>query len=332
MSGVRIGYHCSHEQLPPSALLRHVIHAEAAGFASSSSSDHLMPWSEQQGHAGHVWSFLGAAMQATSLPMGCVTTPGWRYHPAILAQAMATLAELYPQRLFVCFGSGEAVNERVVGRGWPAKPARQAVLRESVGIIRALLAGETVDHVGEHVVVEHAKLYTRPATAPLLIGAALTPETARFVGGFCDGVITVNQSPEQLRRLLDAFREGGGEGKPAYLQVHLAWGRSDDEARHEAFERWRTVSVGGAVLAELSRVDHFESAARFVRPEDMDGNVRISADLQRHIAWLQQDIALGFEQVFLHAVGADQTAFIDAFGDVVLPALRHDLRLPVGGS
>lgn len=317
-----IGYHASHEQSPPSALLQHVRHAEEVGFQASSSSDHLKPWTEAQGHSGFVWSFLGAALQATSLPMGCVTTPGWRYHPAILAQAMATLSEMFPERLFVCLGSGEALNERVVGRGWPPKHERNQVLQECVAIIRALLAGETVNHKGDHVVVEQAKIYSRPKIAPLLIGAALTPETARFVGGFCDGMITVNQPKQALQKMIHAFRDGGGGDKPCFLQVHAAWGKTDDDARREAWEQWRAVSTGSAVLSELAMPDQIDGAAKNVRLEDMDMPVRISADLGRHAAWLQEDIALGFERIFVHPVGRDQRGFLDAFGRSVLPALR----------
>ncbi len=168
-----IGLHCSHEQIPPSRLLEHAREAEAAGFGAAMSSDHFSPWSERQGESGFSFAFLGAAMEATSLPWGMVCAPGQRYHPAIVAQAIATLAELAPGRLWVALGTGEASNEHITGEPWPPKRVRTARLRECVDVIRALLAGEVVDHEGL-VRVDRAKLWTLPAEPPALVGAAVS--------------------------------------------------------------------------------------------------------------------------------------------------------------
>src|SRR5918997_4266599 len=157
-----IGLHCSHEQIPPSRLLMHVREAEAAGFGAAMSSDHFSPWSERQGESGFAWSWLGAAMEATRLPFGVVNAPGQRYHPAIVAQAAATLCELFPGRFWMALGTGEASNEHITGDRWPAKAERRARLGEAVAVIRALLAGETVSHDGL-VKVDRAKLWTLPA-------------------------------------------------------------------------------------------------------------------------------------------------------------------------
>src|ERR671917_1574895 len=143
-----VGLHCSHEQIPPSRLLEHAKHAEAAGFGAIMSSDHFSPWSERQGESGFAWSWLGAALASTSLPFRVVNAPGQRYHPAIVAQAMATLAEMFPGRLWVCLGTGEASNEHITGARWPPKPERNARLAECVEVIRAMLAGEEVTHHG----------------------------------------------------------------------------------------------------------------------------------------------------------------------------------------
>src|SRR5215207_4775745 len=190
MSDVQIGYHASHEQFPPSELLEHVVSAEAAGFDAAMCSDHFAPWSADQGHSGFAWSWLGAALARTRLSFGTVCAPGQRYHPAIIAQAAATLAEMFPERFWVSLGSGEAVNESITGAVWPSANERDARLLESVEVMRALFRGETVDHHGL-VTVQEAKLWTRPATPPLLFGAALAPETARWIAGWADGMITI---------------------------------------------------------------------------------------------------------------------------------------------
>jgi probable non-F420 flavinoid oxidoreductase len=317
---VKIAYHSSHEQFKPSALLQYVQMAEQAGFTAASSSDHFYPWSERQGESGFSWAWLGAAMQATSLPFGVVCTPGYRYHPAIVAQAVATLAEMFPQRFWVALGSGEALNERITGEHWPPKAERNARLKECADIIRALWAGETVTHYGR-VCVEHAKLYTRPEKPPLMIGAAVTSETAEWVGSWADGLITVSRPPEKLRQVVEAFHRGGGEGKPMYLKVQLSYANNEEEARAGAYEQWRTNIFKSAVLSELSTPQQFDAAAQFVKPEELDCAVRISAEPQQHIEWLQQDIELGFSQIILHNVNRQQQQFIEVFGEKVLPAL-----------
>jgi coenzyme F420-dependent glucose-6-phosphate dehydrogenase len=319
---VLCAYHASHEQFAPSALVRYARLAEQAGFTAVSSSEHLQPWSPRQGQSGFAWAWLGAAMQATALPFSVVCAPGLRYHPMILAQAAATLAELFPGRFQVALGSGEALNERVLGEPWPSKPERHARLRECVDLIRALWAGETVTHHG-HVHILEGKLYTRPAVPPHIFGAAVTAETARWVGGWADGLLTVGGPPEAVRQRLDAFHAGGGAGKPVTLQVALSYARDEAEAHQGASEQWRTNVFPSHVLAELWTPEQFEAVARYVRAEDLEASVRISADPQRHLAWLQQDVALGVSQINLHNVHRAQEAFIDVFGAHVLPALQE---------
>jgi probable non-F420 flavinoid oxidoreductase len=315
-----IGLHCSHEQIPPSRLLTHVREAEAAGFGAGMSSDHFSPWSERQGESGFAWSFLGAALQATALPFGVVNAPGQRYHPAIVAQAAATLAELFPGRLWVALGSGEASNEHITGEGWPTKATRNARLRECVDVIRALFAGEVVDHDGL-VRVDRARLWTLPAELPSLIGAAVSADTARWCGGWADGLVTVNQPREALERVVAAFREGGGEGRPLYLQIHLSWAETEEKALRIAHDQWRTNVFRPPLVWDLATVEQFDLAAEHVRPEDVRKSVLVSADLGQHLAWLREFAELGFEQIHLHHVGQDLRAFIDAFGERVVPEL-----------
>lgn len=317
-----LGFHASHEQIPPSGLLDAVIRAEQAGFDAAMCSDHFSPWSERQGESGYAWSWLGAALQATSLSFGVVTAPGQRYHPAITAQAIATLGELFPGRFWAALGSGEASNEHITGDRWPDKPTRDARLVECAGVIRRLLGGEEVTHHGL-VTVDRARLWTRPATPPKLIGAAVSAGTARTVGGWADGLITIRQPIDTLRAVLDAFREGGGEGKPAYVQVHVSYAATDDEALAIAHDQWRSNVFAGAIAWDLERVEQFDEIATKVRPDDMDDHVAISSDPARHVGWLSEILELdGVDGVYLHHVGQQQDEFIDTFGADVLPKLR----------
>jgi probable non-F420 flavinoid oxidoreductase len=315
-----IGYHASHEQHRPSALLALAARAEAAGFGAVSSSDHLTPWSRDQGESGFAWSWLGAAMHGTTVPFGVVNAPGQRYHPVVIAQAIATLGEMFPGRLTVALGSGEASNEHVTGDPWPAKPERNARLRECVDVIRALLRGEEVSADG-HVRVDRARLWTLPSRPVPLIGAALSVETARWCGGWADGLITVHMPPDRLRPILDAFREGGGEGKPIRVQVKVAWAPTEDEALAGAHEQWRTNVFPSPLMADLETVEQFELAAAHVRPDDVRGSVLVSSDAKQHAAWLQEVIDLGVDEVDIHQVPREQEAFIDTFATDVLPEL-----------
>ena len=313
-----IGYHASHEQHPPSALLAAARAAAEAGFGAVSSSDHLSPWSRAQGESGFAWSWLGAAMQLVDLPFGVVNAPGQRYHPAIIAQAIATLAEMYPDRLWVALGSGEASNEHVTAEPWPPKSVRNERLVECVGVIRDLLRGDEVSLDG-HVRVDRARLWTLPASPPQLIGAALSEETAAWCGAWADGLITVHAPPERLRRVIEAFRAGGGEGKPVRVQVKVAWAPTEDEALAGAHDQWRTNVFDPVLMADLETVDQFEAAAVHVRPHDVRAGVLVSADPKQHAAWLHETLDLGVDELYLHQVPREQRRFIDVFGAEVLP-------------
>lgn len=319
---MRIGYHAAHEQYPPSELLRLVRMAEEAGFDSVQCSDHFRPWSERQGHSGHAWSWLGAALQATSLPFGVVAAPGYRQHPLIVAQAAATLAEMFPGRFWLAVGSGERFNEIAAGVDWPRKAERNARLLEAANIMRALWAGQTVTREG-FFAVEEARLYSLPERPPLLAGAAITPETAEWLGGWADALITVWKPKDQLQQVVDAFRLGGGAGKPMFLKAQVSYAQSEEEALQGAWEQWRTNVFESGVLAELRLPEQFEAAAQFVRPEDMHDYVRISADPERHVEWLREYVEMGFAEVIVHNVNREQERYIRDFGARVLPALRR---------
>jgi coenzyme F420-dependent glucose-6-phosphate dehydrogenase len=316
-----IGYHASHEQFSPSDLLQYVQAAERAGFEAAMCSDHFHPWTPEQGNSGFAWAWLGAALQATGLSFGTVSAPGYRYHPAVLAQAAATLSFMYPGRFWLAVGSGEALNEGITGGRWPAKDERNARLRESVDVMRALWAGETVTHRGL-VTVENARLYTTPPNPPRVFAAAITPATARWAAPWADGLITIAQEPDKLREVIDAFREGGGEAKPMALQVHVCHADTLDEARRLVMEQWSATFFESPVLAELRLPSQFSAAAELVSPAKADEHVRLSTDAEQHVEWLGRDIEMGFERIYLHHVGPDQHRFIETFGEKVLPAVR----------
>lgn len=316
-----LGYHASHEQFAPSALLDYVRQAEAAGFDCAKSSDHFHPWSEKQGQSGFAWSWLGAAMQATSLPFGMISAPGYRYHPAILAQAAATIGEMFPGRLWLALGSGETLNEAITGLTWPDKAERNARLAECVEVIRALLAGETVTHRGRVTVIE-ARLYTRSAAPVPLYGAAVTPETAAFVGGWADGLLTTGTDVETLRRVIEAFRSHGGAGKPVHLQHGLSWAPTEAEAVANALDQWAPLAAGGDVSWNLSQPADFDMVGRLTTEEAIRNCVAVSADLGRHKQWLGDLMELDVAAIHLHCVGRNQAEFIDAFGADVLPHLK----------
>lgn len=320
---MKIGYHASHEQFPPSELLQYVIHAERAGFDAAMCSEHLFPWSEAQGHSGFAFSWLGAAMQATSLSFGLVTAPGYRYHPTVTAQALATLQEMFPGRAWVALGSGEALNEHVTGERWPSKDERNERLRECAEIIRRLWRGEWVTHRG-HVTVLEAHLWSLPAEPPRMVAAAITAETAAWAAGWADALITVTRERDEMWRVIDAFRSNGGKEKPVLLQVKVSWDESETAALEGAREQWGTNVFPSSVAADLPLPHQFEVLAGTVSDGQLHSAIRIGTDLDEHYEQLRQDLEMGINEIYIHNVSRNQSGFIDAFGTGVLPRLREE--------
>jgi probable non-F420 flavinoid oxidoreductase len=315
----RFAWHASHEQAPPDALLAAAQHAEQVGFDAAMSSDHFSPWSERQGQSAFAWSWLGAALQGTSLPFGVVNSPGQRYHPAIIAQAIGTLGAMFPGRFWAALGTGEASNEHITGAAWPPKDVRNARLRECVDVIRALLAGEEVSHDGL-VTVDRARIWTLPEQQPALIAPAVTAATAARHAEWADGLVTINQPHETLRELVDAYRDAGGQGTLA-IQVHVSWDPDPDRAVAIAHDQRRSNVFPPPLCWDLDTTRAFDQASAHVGPEAVGEVVRISSDLAQHAAWIAEYVELGFDQVYLHHVPQEQTAFLDAFGEHVLPQL-----------
>lgn len=316
----RVGFHASHEQISPRQLLRDVQHAERAGFEMAMCSDHFAPWSTRHGHSGYAWAWLGAALATTDLAIGCVSAPGQRYHPAVHAQRIGTLGQMFPGRFWVALGSGEASNEHITGKRWPDKEQRTRRLEECVEVIGRMLDGEEVTHRGL-VTVDRAKLWDVPDPRPLLVGPAVSVASAARVAAWADGLVTLNQPVDVLRDLLAAYRDAGGRGRAA-LQVHLSWAPTEDEAEAIAHDQWRSNVFGAPVSWDTELPEAFDLMAEHVPPGVVRDHVRVSADLGRHLEWLAEYADLGFDDLYLHFVGQDQGRFIDAFSEHVLPALR----------
>lgn len=319
----RFTYHASQEQFTPSDLLSLVERAEQAGFDGAFTSDHAHPWSESQGQSGFAWSWLGAAMaRTTRLTFGAITVPGgWRYSPAVLAQAVGTLGQMFPGRLpWIALGSGQFLNEHITGEAWPDKATRNARLQEGALIMRALLVGETVTHRGA-VTVADAKIWSRPIEPTRLMGAATTPETSAWLADWADGLLTVNPDLAKLTAIVDAFRDRAGN-KPVHLKVDIAWAPTVQEARHEAHAQWRFNALGGAVNWDIRTPADFDCATRFIRPDDMDRCVLIVSDPAALADFLAARIALGVDSINIHNVGCNQDAFLDMAAETLIPALR----------
>lgn len=316
-----IAYHASHEQFSPTDLLGWAILAEQCGFTAIHCSDHFHSWSTTQQHSGYAFTWLGAAMQSTRLPFGFVCAPGQRYHPAIIAQAIATLGYMFPDRLWVSLGSGENINEHITGDNWPDKKFRNERLRECGTIIRALLGGKEVSYEG-HVRVDRAKLNTRPNKPIPIFGAAVSVETAGWVGKWADGLITISRPYNELKEVVTAFRKNGGEGKPMFLKVQLSYATSEELALVNAYEQWRNNLLDPILLSDIATIEEFDALGSSVSFEDIPKKIRVSSNWQDQLQWLEQDLSLGFEHLILHNVNIYQEEFIRDFGKFVVPRLK----------
>ena len=323
----KIGYAASLEQFHPNDLLDWCAQAEGAGFSAGFMvSEHFHPWTPQQGQSAFAWAFMGALGLRTSLPFGTgVTCPGFRYHPAVVAHAAATLGAMYPGRFWLGLGAGEALNEHVVGGYWPEVGTRSTMLFESIEIISKLFGGEVVRHHGKYFTVESAKLYTRPEVPVPIYVATAGPVNARRTGRLCDGMITVGAADEKVKLLWMACDEGceiAGKPKvPKLLQLHVSWAPTEEEALRNAMVEWPN---GGMPFPkqDIKNPEDFAAMAKLVRPEDFKNRVLISSDLSKHTEHVQHYLDMGFDEIHLHNVGRNQAEFIEAFGREVLPNLR----------
>jgi coenzyme F420-dependent glucose-6-phosphate dehydrogenase len=316
---IKFGYKLSSEEHPPQDLVRWAQLAEETGFSFAAISDHFHPWTSAQGHSPFVWSVIGAISQATSeleIVTG-VTCPTVRVHPAIIAQAAATSAVLLPNRFVLGLGSGENLNEHILGDRWPEPSVRLEMLQEAIEVIRKLWEGERTSHHGRYYTVEGAQLYDVPDTPPPIAIAGSGPKSLRVAGELGDAFIGLAPDPE----LLKGFDAAGGAGKPRYAEVNVCWASNEDDARRTVYEKWSVAGITGQLMQELAMPAHFEQAAEMVDEHDVVADIPHGPDPDRHIEGIRAFIDAGYDHVWIHQIGPDQAGFFDFYKDNVLPKL-----------
>jgi G6PDH family F420-dependent oxidoreductase len=330
-SNPHIGYAAMLERFHPTEILELAELAETHGFTGVMAADHFQPWVPAQGQASFVWNVLSALGQLTKGDLGTgVTAPTFRSHPALTAQASATLAAMYPGRHWLGVGSGEALNEHVVGQYWPEAPERINRMFEAVEIIKKLfasgLAGKDVRHDGQYYKLESTRLWTMPAVAPEILVAASGPVAAKRAGRTVDGLITEAAPVDKIAPLLQRFAEGAREAgrdpstMTRVLRLHLSWAPTDEEAMRNALTEWPN---GGMRFgkSDIRSPFELEQLARMVRPEDFEGRMVVSSDTDAHRKHIQQFLDLGFDRIYLHNAGRNQREWLEVFGGDVLPKL-----------
>jgi G6PDH family F420-dependent oxidoreductase len=312
------GYTLSSEEHGPRDLVDNARRAEEAGFDFLSLSDHFHPWVSAQGHSPFAWSVLGAIAAVTErVEVGVgVTCPTIRIHPAVIAHATATTALLFEGRFFFGVGTGEALNEHVLGDRWPRPELRRTMLEEAVDIIRALWKGETVDHHGPHYEVENARLFDPPEDPPPIIVSGFGEEAVRLAARIGDGYW--GHSPE--REVIDQYEKEGGTG-PRYAQLNLCWAEDAGAARKTVHEIWPNGGVPGQLSQDLPTWTHFEQAAQLVTVDDATASVPCGPDVQPVLESVREFEKAGYDHLYFHQVGPDQQGFLRFWADELRPAL-----------
>lgn len=315
---VSVGYFLSCEEFGPSELVRHAQLAEQAGFERLWISDHYHPWLREQGQSPFVWSVIGALSQVTSLPIStAVTCPTIRIHPAIIAQAAATAAVQCAGGFVLGVGTGEALNEHILGDRWPPSGVRREMLREAIEVIRALHAGGEVTHHGKHYTVENAELFTRPEQPVPIYISAFGPAAARLAGEIGDGFCCTSPSGELVRM----FRDAGGGDKPAQAGMKVCWADTEEKGVATAHRLWRTVGLPG-IAQTLPAPRDFEAVSELVTEEMVASAVTCGRDPRRHLDMVGEYVDAGFNEIYVQQIGPDQEAFFGGWASEVLPQLR----------
>ncbi|QMU98552.1 TIGR03557 family F420-dependent LLM class oxidoreductase [Microbacterium esteraromaticum] len=324
---ITIGFAPMLQQFRPDDAIRHSVEAAESGFGGIVLSDHFQPWLPQQGNASYMWSVMGALGQQVSVPLLGVTTPGYRSHPAVTAQAAATIAVLYPGRFQLGLGSGQSLNEHIVGEYWPPANERVERLFESVELVRKLLGSTRRDvrHDGEHFRLEPARLWTLPDEPPPVVVATSGPVAARRAGRVADGIITVQSPPDRLQLMLDRFETGVAESatsgpKRRMIQLHVSWAHTRDLALEHAREEW---AHGGLRFptADIRSPYDFAMMTKHVEDADLADRMLISSEPEEHREHIQRYVDLGFDHVYVHNVGRNQSEFIQMYATHVLPEI-----------
>jgi G6PDH family F420-dependent oxidoreductase len=317
------GYFLSCEEFTPAELLSQARAAEQAGFQALAISDHFHPWNDEQGQSSFVWSMIGALSQVTSLPVTTlVTCPTVRIHPAINAQAAATSAVLTEGRFRFGIGTGEALNEHILGDAWPEAPRRMEMLEEAVHVMRRLFTGEEVTHRGAHYTVQNARLYTLPDQPPPLYVSGFGPQAAALAGRIGDGFVTMSPDAD----LVGQFRRAGGGQKPVIGGLKVCWGTDRAQAVKTVHRLWPNEQLPGELAQVLPTPAHFEQASGLVT-EDMIADALVCGDDQdAHVGAVREFADAGFDEVYVNQIGPDQQGFFDFYRADVLPRLQDAAR------
>ncbi|MEO3778661.1 TIGR03557 family F420-dependent LLM class oxidoreductase [Micromonospora sp. B11E3] len=316
---MKIGYFLSCEEYTPAELLDQARAAERAGFDALWISDHYHPWTDAQGQSPFVWSLIGALSQVCSLPVTtAVTCPTMRIHPAVVAQAAATSAVLYDGRFVLGVGSGEALNEHILGAAWPQADVRLEMLEEAVEVMRKLWRDTFVNHHGRHYTVEHARIYTRPDTPPPVYVSGFGPKAVDLAARVGDGFVCTRPDADLVRR----FRDNGGGDKPCQAGFKAAYADSEDEGARIAYEKWPNAGVPGELSQVLPSPRHFEQAGQLVQPEMMKKSFVCGNSADAHLEMIEQYAKAGFDEVYVANTGPHHQGLFDLYQREVLPRLR----------
>jgi len=318
---MELGYSLSSEENEAHKLVEQARQAEAAGFSFALISDHYHPWTDQQGQSPFCWTVLGAIAQATkTLRVGTgVTCPTARYHPSLVAQMAATVGTMMPGRFFLGLGTGENLNEHILGLPWRSAAIRMDMLREAVEIIRLLWQGGKQSYDGQYYTVDRARIYSLPDDLPPIYLAAGGTRSAKLAGEIGDGLISTSPKPETVK----AFEAAAGHGKPKYGQLTVCWAKSEEAAKRTALKWWPTAAMRGELSQELPLPAHFEQATRHVTEDDMAEAMPCGPDPERHLDHIRKYIAAGFEYVYVHQVGPDQDGFMRFYQKEIMPQLAQ---------
>ena len=314
-----IGYFLSCEQFGPAELVEQARRAEQAGFERLWISDHFHPWNDAQGQSPFVWAVIGALSQVTSLPVTTgVPCPTGRIHPAIAAQAAATAAVQLDGRFVLGVGTGEALNEHILGDPWPSVGVRQDMMEEAVKVIRLLHEGRMSSYHGDYYEVQDARIYTLPGQPVPIYVSAFGPQAAELAGRIGDGLCTTMPDAD----LIKVFRDAGGVGKPVQAGTKVNWGPDPDAALTEAHRLWANEALPGQLAQTLPRPQDFEDAMSLVPKEAIAESVTCGPDVAAHVAQLKEYVDAGVDEIYVQQIGPDFDGFFTAYEKDVLPALR----------
>ncbi len=317
---MKMGFHLSSEDNTPLDLIKQAKKAEEAGFDFLTISDHYHPWINKQGESSFVWSVIGGISQVTKeIPLlTAVTCPTFRIHPSIMAQAAATAASMMPGRFQFGVGSGENLNEHILGDGWPAAPRRIEMLAEAIDVIKTLWQGGMQDYDGCYYHVENSQIYTLPDELPPILMAADGPIAAETAAKCSDGLIAFGR-----KDMIDIFKKEGGSDKPCYAFLNVGYAESEKDALRMVYEYWPTFGNEGELNYELKTPTHFEQAARMIDEEDIAKNIVVSPNADDHINEIKKSIKAGYDHATVHQAGTDQYKFIEFYKKEVLPEFKE---------